>query len=54
MTTDRKTAFGDTIKISLNKDVTVEELRRWKKEIINQRKPIPIEGITILFFKEIK
>jgi len=47
-------AFGDSIRTSLNKIISVEELRTWKKEIMNQMKPIPIKGITILFFKEIK
>ncbi len=47
-------AFGDSIRTSLNKNVTIKELRTWKKEIINNMKPVPLKRINILNFKEIK
>ena len=54
ITEDGVTGFSDIIKTSLNEKVSVKNLIDWKKEIINERKPMPLKGITILFFKEIK
>lgn len=54
MTEGNRSVFGDAIKTSLNKNITVEELRTWKKEIKNGMRPLTIKKITIINFKEMK
>ena len=49
-----RTGFSDTIRTSLNKSISIEDLIKWKEEIINSSKPIPLVGISILNYKEIK
>lgn len=43
--------FANTSKNSLKKDVTIEDIRSWEKEIASTPR---VKKVKILFFKEIK